>query len=306
MNPCRIRSLILAAAVMCAVAVTGCGSDSGDGGDWDVAADARDATGEEAGQPATGTFSVLTYNVAGLPEGISGSQPEVYMVQISPLLNGYDLALVQEDFWYHQDLVSQVDHSFQSDPWNIELDWTDMGDGLNRFSPWPFEGFERIPWPGCYGGFDCASDCFATKGFSVARHHLAEGVEVDVYNLHMEAGHCPGDIEIRADSVQLLLDVLAERSVGVPVVMAGDFNLHETKPVDMEQLERLVLEGGLADACWTLQCGNASIDRVFFRDSADIELSVEFWGIPPEFVDDEGEDLSDHRPTSAVLTWLKI
>ena len=46
----------------------------------------------------SGSFTALTYNVAGLPEGISGSNPETNMQMISPLLNAYDLVLIQEDF----------------------------------------------------------------------------------------------------------------------------------------------------------------------------------------------------------------
>lgn len=273
-------------------AFPGCGTEGGQNGD--------------AWGPAEATFTVLTYNVAGLPEGISKSHPEINTVQISPLLNGYDIALVQEDFWYHAELSSLAEHPFQSEPWNTELDWTDMGDGLNRFSLWPFQEFQRVPWPGCNGTFDCSGDCLANKGFSVARHRLAEGVDVDFYNLHMEAGHCPEDFAIRADSIQLLLDVLAERSGDVPVVMAGDFNLHADDPVELVQLERLVLEGGLSDACWTLQCGNTTIDRIFFRGSADIGLDVDEWSKPPEFKDPEGEKLSDHKPTAAVLTWHRL
>lgn len=254
---------------------------------------------------AHGTFSVLTYNVAGLPEGISKSHPEINMVLISPLLNGYDLVLVQEDFWYHAELASLADHPYHSEPWTTELDFTDMGDGLNRFSRWIFEGHERVAWPGCNGNFDCSSDCLATKGFSVARHTVADGVAVDVYNLHMEAGGCPEDFVIREDSIQLLLDEMALRSGDVPVVMAGDFNLHEDEEEDLPLLERLMDEGGLSDACWTLECGNGTIDRILFRGSAAIALNVDEWRRPEEFVDAEGERLSDHRPTAAILTWNK-
>ena len=57
-----------------------------------------------------GEFLALTYNVAGLPEPLSGSQPSVNIPQISPLLNSYDLVLVQEDFWYHNELKAQINH----------------------------------------------------------------------------------------------------------------------------------------------------------------------------------------------------
>ena len=60
-----------------------------------------------------GNFSVLSYNVAGLLEGLSQSQPSVFIPMISPLLNNYDLVLAQEDFFYHDDLSSQATHPSQ-------------------------------------------------------------------------------------------------------------------------------------------------------------------------------------------------
>jgi hypothetical protein len=45
-----------------------------------------------------GTFTLLSYNVAGLPAQFSGSEPAVNMPLISPKLNAYDVVLVQEDW----------------------------------------------------------------------------------------------------------------------------------------------------------------------------------------------------------------
>ncbi len=151
-----------------------------------------------AAEPSSGTLQVLTYNVAGLPQGLSGSEPVRNIPQMSPLLNAYDLALVQEDFWYHAELAAHATHAFISTPWRERPNPTDVGDGLNTFSRTPFEGFERVGWGDCNGGINsCAGDCFATEGFTFARHRLAPGIELDVYNLHMEAGSCDRDREIR-------------------------------------------------------------------------------------------------------------
>ena len=43
------------------------------------------------------TFNVLSLNVAGLPAILSSSDPAVNTVQMSPLLNNYDIVSVQED-----------------------------------------------------------------------------------------------------------------------------------------------------------------------------------------------------------------
>ena len=75
-----------------------------------------------------GEFSVLTYNVAGLPEPLSGSSPSVNTPQISPMLNAYELVLVQEDFWYHHELIAEVDHPYRSRPMWEQPGLLRMGD----------------------------------------------------------------------------------------------------------------------------------------------------------------------------------
>ena len=44
----------------------------------------------------SGRLSLLTYNVAGLPQLVSHSDPEVNVALISPLLNHYDVVLVDD------------------------------------------------------------------------------------------------------------------------------------------------------------------------------------------------------------------
>jgi len=271
------------------------------------------ATTEDPAVPAPpGEFSLLTYNVAGLPEGISSSNPEVNIPQISPLLNAYDLVLAQEDFYYHLLLRADAMHPYQTTPYMEPPDLVDLGDGLNRFSQFAMEGHERIGWYDCNGGIsDCASDCLATKGWSFARTTIdanegaLHGVpaEIDIYNLHMEAGGCPEDVAIRLQSAQDLVDAIATRSEGRAVIVAGDFNLRETDPEDVEPL--MVILGGamLTDSCLELDCGDLRIDKVMYRSSDDLVLEPLTWEVPPEFVDLDGVDLSDHKPVAVEFAY---
>ena len=60
------------------------------------------APGEPEPELQSGSFTMLTYNVAGLPDGLNDDQnPEVNIPQMAPHLNPYDLVVVQEDFSYH-------------------------------------------------------------------------------------------------------------------------------------------------------------------------------------------------------------
>jgi len=67
-----------------------------------------------AAEQTSGEFTLLTYNVAGLPQGISPSNPKKNIPLISPKLNKFEIALVQEDFVYHNELKSKTNHPYQS------------------------------------------------------------------------------------------------------------------------------------------------------------------------------------------------
>jgi endonuclease/exonuclease/phosphatase family metal-dependent hydrolase len=238
--------------------------------------------------------------VAGLPQGISGSDPEAHIPQISPLLDAYDLVLVQEDFWYHAELSADATHPYQSTPFPEDPAMNGIGDGLNRFSRFELGEIEREQWYDCHGQLECASDCLARKGWSYARTTVAPGVVVDVYNLHMEAGGCPEDIVIRQNASEDLVEAIGARSVGVATIVAGDFNLRRTDPEDVAPFETILDGAGLVDACDAVECGDEHIDHVLFRSGDDVALEVTTWWIAEEFVDaEDGGPLSDH-PAVAV------
>ncbi|MCB9387931.1 MAG: endonuclease, partial [Microthrixaceae bacterium] len=78
----RRGSLLAAALSVIALVGVGCTNPPGTGG-----APPTTTIVPLAGPP--GEFSVLSYNVAGLPQGISGSDPETNLALISPRLNDY-------------------------------------------------------------------------------------------------------------------------------------------------------------------------------------------------------------------------
>jgi hypothetical protein len=285
-----------------------------------------------AGEPVEGsdprrveTFSALTYNVAGLPEALSGSEPATNTVLISPLLNDYDLVLVQEDWvdpepplpgfdFYHDDLISQVTHPYLSTParppLGSEPDRPEalVADGLNRMSRFPFTEVIRVRWRNCFGGADTtdggAGDCLSLKGFSVARTTFAPGVEIDVYNLHAEAGSTPLDIQYRAENFEDLAAFINEFSVGRPVIVGGDTNLRIER--DGPVWEDFQEATGVADVCTVVDCGaDASvIDKFAFRSGGDIEIRpLDHRFERDKFERADGEPLSDHDPLAVTFEW---
>jgi hypothetical protein len=285
------------------------------------------ASGANAQAERTGTFRALTYNVAGLPEPLSGSEPAINTVLISPLLNDYDLVLVQEDWvdpvppvppfdFYHDDLISQVDHPYLSTPASPPLG-TDptrptalIADGLNRLSRFSFGDITRVRWTNCFGGADTsdggAADCLAQKGFEVARTTFADGVEVDVYNLHGEAGGTALDEEYRAEDYVLLADFMATYSAGRAVIVGGDFNLHTDEEPDSTVYDTFLGETGLIDVCEVVECGDDAdqIDKFAFRSGGGIDVTPLSHRFEREkFQRSDGEPLSDHDALAVTFEW---
>ena len=268
----------------------------------------------------TGDFLALAYNVAGLPQGISGSDPEINTPLIGPLLNGYELTLLQETWKtpdpnplaplrvYHEILEAASLHPFRSVAAAQPLGTNParpsaiLADGLNRFSNFPFAEEIRIPWSTCV---DSAADCLAMKGFSIARTTFAPGVVVDVYDLHMEAGSDPADDVARDQGITQLVTAMNGYSAGHPVIIGGDFNLHTGSEPDGSQYARLLDEAGLTDVCAAVGCPSPGrIDKFAFRSAGAVTLSALSHHFETDvFVRDGNVPLSDHEALAVRFAW---
>lgn len=321
------RSLVLVVAL--AVVAASCAG----GDDADEPAGAS-TTGADAER--TGELTLLSYNVAGLPEVLSGSEPETNMPLIGPLLNDYDLVLLQETWKtpdpnplaplrvYHEELESRVDfeHRSESAPLPMGSDPTRpeaiLADGLNQFSRFPFDDVVRQRWEGCFGGADTsqggAGDCLSQKGFMVTTTTLADGVEVDVYDLHAEAGSTAEDQSLQADDFDQLAAFIEQHSEGRPVLLAGDTNLHTDEAPDPDHPEgdgdaaiwdRFLERTGLTDVCAVVGCDDpGAIDKAAFRSDAGVTLEPQGHRFETDvFVRDDGADLSDHHALAVPFTW---
>lgn len=288
-----------------------------------------------ASAPASGEFSMLSYNVAGLPQEISSESPAEDIPQISPLLEDYDVVMTQEDFdfWtdtlanldfvnYHERLRAETTHEYATEahpgPEAVGIDGSDpqrplplVGDGLGFLSRIPFTDVVRVPWTHCYGGATTgAGDCLAMKGFAVATFELADGVEVDLYTLHAEAGEGPEDQPLQAEDFEQLAAFIDEHSTGRAVILGGDTNLHLEPDHDQRAGDTPIWEGflqatGLTDVCAEVDCPEpGAIDKVAWRDGGGVSLEpLEFRHENERFSNDQGEDLSDHPPVAVDWTW---
>lgn len=251
--------------------------------------------------PRVGRVRILTYNVAGLPWVVTGDRRRVAMPRIGELLNAFPLALVQEDFAWHDDLARFARHRYRSRPG--KAGWALYADGLSAFSRLPLTHVGREAWTSCHGVFSANSDCLANKGFSVAEVTLAEGARAHVYNVHADAGKGRGDKRSRAREYAQLARYVRRASRGEAVIVAGDTNLKGGDAADERTLARFLRQTGLRDACRSLGCGDERIDRVLFRGSSRLSLRPTTWELDGRFVDPAGRALSDHAAVAVTMAW---
>jgi hypothetical protein len=278
----------------------------------------------------SGEFSALTYNVAGLPDGITGSpDPLARMPRIARLLNDYDLVLLQEDWRtpdpnpaapmrvYHEVLEAVAAHPFRSIPAPIPFGHDPsrpsayMSDGLNEFSRVSFDPktVRHVPWKTCYGDVGTgAGDCLALKGFTVTVHRFAPGVDVDVYNLHGEAGQASLDREAARRGFEAeLAPFVKAHSDGHAVLLGGDTNLKTGRSPDAEIWRAFLAATGMRDVCDTVDCGTDrhGIDKFAYRSGANVVLEPVGYEVPREKFRYPGGRLSDHDPVAVRFRWSK-
>jgi endonuclease/exonuclease/phosphatase family metal-dependent hydrolase len=221
------------------------------------------------------------------------------MARIGQLLGRYDLVLIQEDFAFGSELRKSVTLPFQS-PAFVRAGRLHFGDGLSQFAAYEFSALQREPWRACHGVLDSYFDCLTPKGFISTRQRLAETVEVDVYNVHLDAGPSSADQSAREAQVEQLVTAIAQRSAGRPVLLAGDTNLRSARDL----LKRFQQATGLLDVCEAVHCPDPRrIDRVFYRSSPALTIIPRKWSIDRRFVDAKGQPLSDHLAVAVELDW---
>jgi hypothetical protein len=284
--------------------------------------------------PRSGDFTAVTYNVAGLPEGLSGSNPAVNTQYISPLLNDYDLVLVQEDWLtpdpnplgaslrvFHDVLSAEAQHPHRSVPAPCPVGANPLrtsalvSDGLNEFSRFAFRDLTRVAWEGCFGSLDTsdrgAADCMAMKGFSVAPHVFAAGVEIDVYTLHGEAGSTAEDQRLSQADFEQLATFVNDYSRGHAIIMGGDTNLHtEAGNPDAAIWQAFLLATKIIDVCAALDCGRdaSMIDKFAFRSSESVRVTPLIHRFERDkFVRPTDQaSLSDHDALMVKFQWEKL
>lgn len=302
-------------------------------------------------------LKLITYNVDGLPEELdlstlpwilrpiswiyklfkgttiirvndnTNTSEKMKTISERLLLHGADVIGVQEDFNYHDELMSSLKDDYEDGTHSGEIlldklfsrtEWLSCFplprfkcDGLNlitnkkRINPI----LETINWwKKSYGYFTHANDKLTHKGFRYYPISIDGKAIVDVYIVHMDADFynaekCPDvskDIEARESQLKQLTEHIIENydeGWNVPVIIMGDTNSSPNYEWDVKNIEENLInpindiEGLTIKE--VIPNNRLDVDRVFYINSVHSKHVIN----PKEcYFDESFVGLSDHRP----------
>ena len=91
---------------------------------------------------------------------------------------------------------------------------------MNSLSNSDWIDFDRTKWDDCSNASE--SDCLTPKGFTHMRWRVAEGVYIDAFNLHTDAGTEDGDESARRSNIQQVRDMRHAPTFVILKLICGD------------------------------------------------------------------------------------
>jgi endonuclease/exonuclease/phosphatase (EEP) superfamily protein YafD len=117
-----------------------------------------------------------------------------------------------------------------------------------------------------------------TKGYLVVRVSGPQGIEVDLYNTHLDARTGgTSNRPVRREQLEQLASAIRTHSSGRALILAGDLNTGHQRPEDFALLESFRAELGLddagarRDASWG---GEADVDYILYRSGTDTHIRL--------------------------------
>lgn len=263
---------------------------------------------EEAAPAASGTFTMLDYNVHGL----LGKECGPNSLYIGGVFNDYDIVCVQEDFNYHIKLNKNLDL-----PYNTKHSgFSGVGDGMNVYSKFPVYNQQRTKWNDLFGVLP-DGDELTPKGILYTVIELQKGVYVDVYDIHADAFDNEGSREARKSNYTQLAQLITEKSVnnGRAYIVTGDFNYYLYDYTDLytyfmqplgctDAYSKVVLGTEIPDHSVPYKWGESnSVERFFYKSSDSLKLEA----TTHDYIDfknpDTGLSCSDHNACKVTFTY---
>ena len=246
-------------------------------------------------------IKILAYNTHGLLAVFARDDPEERFPLIGEKTKGYQLSLLQEDFAHHELLLKNLNEgsvALRGNTNNKSFCPFCSGSGLTMISnlekEWQIE-IQSEAFNACSGWLGGLNDCFASKGFQLARIETPLGKHFYVVNTHLDAGRNSSDRQARATQLQQIAAKMKQEASGEALIVAGDLNLRRNDPEDSSLLEAFMEDLDLTDSVRGVhfERGWPVLDYILYRNGRNINLEVLEVGEDTDFQSEKGP-LSDH------------
>ncbi len=297
-------------------------------------------------------FSAVAMNVDGLPAkilfvSINGDGPGsagTKLISQKIAERGWDFVGCSEDFQNDTELRSALTANYNFGTYRAPGSWTKAlsgkldTDGLQFIWKKTHTATNEtfVEWTNKYGGLTDGANTCLKKGYRYYTLTVAEGFEVDMYILHMDAG--TGDDSngikhgqtVQKQWAQLVAAIKASNNKR-PIIVMGDTNCRYTRIespksnfIDVLNADpRFDVHDGWIDKCKggvypeqgtpALTVGDLGyvegeiVDKVFYINNtdADVQLTLNQWYVDTQFVKADGTPLADHFPVVGYFTATK-
>ena len=316
----------------------------------------------------TQKLKVITYNIDGLPEQLdlndlpailkpitwiyklikkttivkindnSNTAEKIKHISKYLALSKPDIIGVQEDFNYHNELMSQLANKYNCCKNTGGFDISKIFSSIECISYFPLPRFKAdgmnlifnpdkvkiltediVTWNDSYGYTGHANDLLTHKGFRFY-NVLFDNIDIDIYIVHMDADfyhpiNCPDvskDIAARKSQIYQLLTYIFNRydaSISHPIIVMGDTNSYDKYAWDKENIEYFINNINHIDSlhCEEVKPNNYNdCDRIFIinNDNSKYKLIVDGCSFDMSFNEEIGA-VSDHKPLVATFNLIE-
>ena len=278
-------------------------------------------------------MKIVTYNIDGLPETLDLKdlpwifQPFVWIYQlfakttlihlndnvgrfeatkkISTYLKDFDIVGIQEDFNYHEALISDLkDRNWGTFQGAIDFSkifsmvkwFRYKSDGLNIITKPQITILDEdiVEWKNSCGYFSHCNDKLTRKGFRrYLLHQTVNNKYFTVYILHADASDNPDDIkdsETRRKQFTQLVEYIKQNETCFPTLVIGDTNCTSNN-IDKKTIREYFIEPLKEDFLVEQALPNDDLDRIFVINSKYLNNKIII-----KNCEHGVEGLSDHRP----------
>lgn len=301
-------------------------------------------------------FTVASLNVDGMPKSVSlvveiklnpdaKEGPGATLIGKRLAASGFDVAGLSEDFNFHDNIMAEATgagYDDMSHRGGISVGEANLlnfaaqkplfdSDGLGlvyktaKLTP-SKEAY--VQWNDHNGYTDNGADGLIKKGYRYYLVTLADGTEIDLYTMHMDADDGQADRDARASQLAQLVAAIKATNNKRPVVIIGDSNTRYTR----DKVKSILIDGINEDSRFTIRDpwikfgrGNEYpaypsssimaadngylrgevVDKIWYINNteSDIRLVAETYHQDLSFVDDGGSPLCDHKPCVVTFSY---